>query len=59
MNTAAYGSIKISYDASTAKKVALAAANGLELDNPATFYKLPAAAAATVADVVNEVTIEE
>ena len=59
VNTAAYGSIKISYDASTAKKVALAAANGLELDNPATFYKLPAAAAATVADVVNEVTIEE
>lgn len=51
--TAAYGSIKISYDKSTAKKVAVAE----DADDPASFYKLPAA---VVADVVaNEVVIEE
>ena len=58
-NTAAYGTIKITYDAATAKKVALAAANGLEVDNPATFYKIPAAAAAGIDEVVKEVVIEE
>jgi hypothetical protein len=51
--TAAYGSIKISYDKSTAKKVAVAE----DADDPASFYKLPAAVAADV--VANEVVIEE
>jgi hypothetical protein len=53
--TAAYGTIKITYDAATAKKVAVA-------DNDqdvASFFKLPASVADEIADVVNEVTIEE
>lgn len=54
-NTAAYGTIKISYDKSTAKKVALAA----DETNVASFYKLPAAAAYGIDDVVANVTIEE
>lgn len=52
-NTAAYGTIKISYDKSTAKKVALAA----DPDDPTSFFKIPAAVADDV--MVNEVVIEE
>jgi len=52
-NTAAYGTIKISYDVATARKVAVAA----DADDPTSFYKLPAAVADEV--VVNEVVIEE
>ncbi len=52
-NTAAYGTIKITYDAATAKKVALA----VDADDPTSFYKIPAAAASDI--VVNEVVIEE
>lgn len=51
--TAAYGTIKISYDVATAKKVALAE----DAEDIASFVKLPAAAAADI--VVNEVVIEE
>jgi hypothetical protein len=58
-NTAAYGTIKITYDASTAKKVALAIADGRSVDNPATFFKIPAAAASDIEEVVQEVVIEE
>ena len=53
-NTAAYGTIKISYDKSTAKKVALADDD----QNVASFYKLPKAVNASDI-VVNEVAIEE
>ena len=52
-NTAAYGTIKISYDAATAKKVAIAE----DVDDVASFVKLPAAVAADI--TVNEVAIEE
>lgn len=52
-STAAYGTIKISYDAATAKKVALAE----DAEDIASFVKLPAAAAADI--VVNDVVIEE
>ena len=52
-NTAAYGTIKISYDKSTAKKVALADDD----QDIASFYKVPAAVAEDI--VVNEVVIEE
>jgi hypothetical protein len=38
-NTAAYGTIKITYDTATAKKVAVA----LDGDDPTSFYKIPAA----------------
>ena len=58
-NTAAYGTIKITYDAATAKKVALANAEGSALDDPSKFYKIPAAAAADIDEVVKEVVIEE
>lgn len=51
--TAAYGTIKITYDASTAKKVAVAA----DGDDPTSFYKIPAAVADDI--VVNTVMIEE
>lgn len=59
-NTAAYGTIKITYDAATAKKVAVA----LDDKDINEFYKLPAAAALDFdADVgeftPSEVTIEE
>ena len=53
-NTAAYGTIKISYDKSTAKKVAKAE----NADDIASFYKLPKAVDADEI-VVNEVVIEE
>jgi len=53
VNTAAYGTIKISYDKATAKKVALAE----DADDLASFYKVPAAVAEDI--VVNEVVIEE
>ena len=52
-NTAAYGTIKISYDASTAKKVAVAEDD----QDVASFVKLPAAAAEDI--TAGEVTIEE
>ena len=52
-NTAAYGTIKITYDAATAKKVAVAD----DPDDPTSFYKIPAAVADDI--VVNEVVIEE
>lgn len=52
-NTAAYGTIKISYDKATAKKVALAE----DADDIASFFKVPAAVAEDI--VVGEVTIEE
>lgn len=52
-NTAAYGTIKISYDKATAKKVALAE----DADDLASFYKVPAAVAEDI--VVGEVQIEE
>ena len=57
-NTAAYGTIKITYDAATAKKVAVAADD----DAINSFYKLPAAAALDYAEetvVPGEVVIEE
>ena len=57
-NTAAYGTIKITYDKSTAKKVAAA----LDPDDITTFYKLPAAAALDYAEgtvTPGEVVIEE
>lgn len=54
VNTAAYGTIKISYDKSTAKKVALAEDD----QDIASFYKLPKAVDAEDI-VVNEVVIEE
>ena len=53
-NTAAYGTIKISYDKSTAKKVALA----YDDQDVASFYKLPKGVNASDI-VVNEVAIEE
>ena len=53
--TAAYGTIKITYDAATAKKVAVAEDD----QDVASFVKLPASVADEIADVVNEVTIEE
>lgn len=53
VNTAAYGTIKISYDKATAKKVALAE----DADDLTSFYKVPAAVADDI--VVNEVVIEE
>lgn len=53
VNTAAYGTIKISYDKATAKKVALAE----DADDLASFYKVPAAIAEDI--VVAEVQIEE
>ena len=53
-NTAAYGTIKISYDKATAKKVAKAE----DADDIASFYKLPKAVDAEEI-VVNEVVIEE
>ena len=53
--TAAYGTIKITYDAATAKKVAVAEDD----QDVASFFKLPASVADEIADVVNEVTIEE
>ena len=59
-NRAAYGTIKISYDQSTAKKVALM--DDDVVDQISAFYKLPAAAAADyAAGVVEsaEVLIEE
>lgn len=52
-STAAYGTIKISYDAATAKKVAIAE----DSEDIASFVKLPAAAAEDI--VVNDVVIEE
>lgn len=52
-NTAAYGTIKISYDKATAKKVAVAEDD----QDIASFYKVPAALAEDI--VVNEVVIEE
>lgn len=52
-NTAAYGTIKISYDKATAKKVALAEDD----QDVASFYKVPAAVAEDI--VVGEVVIEE
>ena len=52
-NTAAYGTIKITYDTATAKKVAVA----IDGDDPTEFYKIPAAVVDDV--VVNEVVIEE
>ena len=56
-NTAAYGTIKISYDVALAKKVAVAA----NADDPTSFYKFPAAVLNSdeAEIVVNEVTIEE
>ena len=54
-NTAAYGTIKITYDTATAKKVAVAD----DADDPTSFFKFPAAVAEEIADVVNEVVIEE
>lgn len=51
--TAAYGTIKISYDNSTAKKVAVAE----DAEDVASFVKLPAGVAEDI--VVNEVQIEE
>ena len=54
-NTAAYGTIKITYDAATAKKVALAG-DGAPV---ASFYKIPSAAAATIDDFTHEIIIEE
>lgn len=51
--TAAYGTIKISYDNATAKKVAVAE----DAEDVASFVKLPAAVADEI--VVNEVQIEE
>lgn len=51
--TAAYGTIKISYDKATAKKVALAE----DADDLASFFKVPAAVAEDI--VVGEVQIEE
>lgn len=53
-NTAAYGTIKITYDAATAKKVAVA----IDGDDPTEFYKFPAAVLLDDV-VVNEVVIEE
>ena len=53
--TAAYGTIKISYDKSTSKKVALAE-DGAPVS---AFYKLPASAAAEIEDVVGTISIEE
>lgn len=53
VNTAAYGTIKISYDTATAKKVALAEDD----QDIASFYKVPAAVAEDI--VVGEVVIEE
>lgn len=61
VNTAAYGTIKISYDKSTAKKVVAAGQLGLE-DDITAFYKLPAAAVADYEDgtvTPGEVIIEE
>lgn len=52
-NTAAYGTIKISYDKATAKKVALAEDD----QDIASFFKVPAAVAEDI--VVGEVVIEE
>ena len=54
VNTAAYGTIKISYDTATAKKVAVAEDD----QDVASFTKLPKAVAAEDI-VVNEVAIEE
>lgn len=54
VNTAAYGTIKISYDKATAKKVALAEDD----QDIASFYKLPKAVDAEEV-VINEVVIEE
>ena len=57
-NTAAYGTIKISYDKSTAKKVAAA----LDPEDINEFYKLPAAAALDYLDgtvTPGDVVIEE
>lgn len=53
VNTAAYGTIKITYDTATAKKVAIAE----DADDIASFVKLPAAVAEDI--TVNEVVIEE
>ena len=53
--TAAYGTIKITYDAATAKKVAIAG-TGAPITS---FYKIPAAAAAGIDDATKEITIEE
>ena len=53
--TAAYGTIKITYDRATAKKVAQAG-DGAPITS---FYKIPAAAAGDIDDVTHEVTIEE
>ena len=53
-NTAAYGTIKITYDTATAKKVAVA----IDGDDPTEFYKFPAAVLLDDV-VVNEVVIEE
>lgn len=60
-DTAAYGTIKITYDAATAKKVVAAGTLGQE-DDITAFYKLPAAAALDYAEEVvtpGEVVIEE
>ena len=62
-STAAYGTIKITYDTATAKKVAVAD----EADDPGSFYKFPAAALIDQEtgerldpkDFVEEVAIEE
>lgn len=51
--TAAYGTIKITYDKSTAKKVAVAE----DPEDVASFYKVPATVAEDL--VINEVEIEE
>ena len=55
--TAAYGTIKISYDAATAKKVALAQAKGEDVDDVTKFAKIPAAIADDI--TVNPIVIEE
>ena len=56
-NTAAYGTIKITYDVATAKKVAVAE----DADDPTEFFKFPAAVLLDAdGDMpVNEVVIEE
>ena len=51
--TAAYGTIKITYDKATAKKVAVA----IDPDDVPSFYKVPATVAEDL--VINEVEIEE
>ena len=53
--TAAYGTIKINYDATTAKKVALAGEDA----SIASFFKVPAAVAGDLDDLAGTITVEE